>query len=208
MKRIFFTQRVEMIEGYNERRDCCDQNIVKLIFSCGYLPIPVPNNIDVVKNIMSELEPDGILLTGGNTLKKYHGNAPERDFVEYSIIDYAIEHRIPVLGICRGMQLIMDYFSIQLNNVQNHVRVRHKIHGIMPRNQVNSFHNMACIDNDKVKNSFVVLSSAEDDVVESVQHKCYPIAGIMWHPERENPFNYEDIKMIKSFFSEKGGRLV
>ena len=41
---VLYTQRVEIVESYGERRDCADQNIAKFISACGYLPVPLPNN--------------------------------------------------------------------------------------------------------------------------------------------------------------------
>ena len=43
MDTVLFTQRVEVIESYGERRDCADQNIARFIHTCGFLPVPVPN---------------------------------------------------------------------------------------------------------------------------------------------------------------------
>ena len=43
MKKIIYTQRVEIVESYNERRDCADVEIAKLIWECGFLPVPVNN---------------------------------------------------------------------------------------------------------------------------------------------------------------------
>lgn len=82
MKVVLYTQRVEIVESYNERRDCADQNIPRFIDSCGYLPIPLPNVWDVTRKVIMNVKPAGIILTGGNSLVKYGGDAPERDAVE------------------------------------------------------------------------------------------------------------------------------
>lgn len=36
MQTVIYTQRVEIVEGYGERRDCADQNIPKFLQVCGY----------------------------------------------------------------------------------------------------------------------------------------------------------------------------
>ena len=82
MKVILYTQRVEIIESYGERRDCADQNIPRFIKACGYLPVPVPNICETAIQMTEEIKPAGIILTGGNSLVKYGGNAPERDNME------------------------------------------------------------------------------------------------------------------------------
>ena len=79
MKKIIYTQRVELVESYGERRDCADVEIAKLIWECGFLPVPVNNIPEKVQIFLEQVNPDGMILTGGNDLSKYGGNAPERD---------------------------------------------------------------------------------------------------------------------------------
>jgi putative glutamine amidotransferase len=43
MKKIIYTQRVEIVESYGGRRDCADVEIAKLIWECGFLPVSVNN---------------------------------------------------------------------------------------------------------------------------------------------------------------------
>ena len=59
MKRIIYTQRVEVIESYQERRDCADVEIAKLIWECGFLPIPVNNIPGQVQTFLAQVRPDG-----------------------------------------------------------------------------------------------------------------------------------------------------
>ena len=40
---VIYTQRVEIVESYQERRDCADQSIPRFLETCGYIPVPVPN---------------------------------------------------------------------------------------------------------------------------------------------------------------------
>lgn len=197
MKIVLYTQRVEVIESYGERRDCADQNIPRFIEACGYLPIPVPNIGEIAKKMIEQIQPSGIVLTGGNSLVKYGGNAPERDEVERRILDVSLERDIPVYGFCRGMQIILDYFGCELEQVQGHVAVRHKILGALGEPEVNSFHNQACY---KVKVPLEVLAQTQDGVIEAVRHRNKRIIGTMWHPEREAPFPVLDIERIQKLF--------
>lgn len=82
MKKIIYTQRVELVESYGERRDCADVEIAKLIWECGFLPVPINNIPEKVQIFLEQVNPDGMFLTGGNDLSKYGGNAPERDETE------------------------------------------------------------------------------------------------------------------------------
>lgn len=196
-KIILYTQRVEIVSGYGERRDCADQNIARFIEACGYLPVPVPNIPSITKYMVEQLRPVGLVLTGGNSLTKYGGDAPERDQVERELLKLALQFDIPTYGFCRGMQVIADYFGCELEQIQGHVAVRHEVHGKLGTMEVNSFHNQACC---KAVSSLTVLAQAEDGVIEAIRHKEKPVLATMWHPEREEPFRMEDVQRIRELF--------
>ena len=200
MSIVLYTQRVEVVESYGERRDCADQNIPQFIKACGYLPIPIPNDLSVAQDIVLHLNPIGIVLSGGNSLEKYGGNAPERDMVEKELLKIALEKDIPVYGFCRGMQVIEDYFGAKLENIEGHVCVRHKIQGKIGEHLVNSYHNQACY---QVPDQMEVLAVSQDGVIEAVQVKEKWILGTMWHPEREDVFCKEDIERTQKLFRKE-----
>ncbi|MCH5258152.1 MAG: gamma-glutamyl-gamma-aminobutyrate hydrolase family protein [Lachnospiraceae bacterium] len=198
MKTVIYTQRVEVVEAYQERRDCADQRIADFIYACGFLPIPVPNKSDLAEAIIQELQPAGIILTGGNSLVMYGGNAPERDSMDSALIELAIQNRIPLYGFCRGMQSILSYFGNDLTNVEGHVAVRHTVIAKDDSYEVNSYHNQACV---KLKDGCGLLATAwtEDGVIEAIRHENLPIVGTMWHPEREEVFTSRDIEKVGKF---------
>lgn len=197
MKKILITQRVDFYPDRNEKRDALDQNIFKFLFHANLLPIALPNDLNIVKKYLDELNFDGILLTGGNDLVKYGGNAPERDEVEYFLINYAIDHNKPLLGICRGMQIVLDFFNSKLEIVKNHVKVFHNLKFNNHMITVNSFHNYGVFE---VSDEFTILAQNDDKVVEAIKHNKHPIYGIMWHPERESPFNDIILEFIRGIF--------
>lgn len=199
MKTVIYTQRVEVVEAYQERRDCADQRIADYIFACGFLPIPAPNKSDLAEEIIKELQPAGIILTGGNSLVLYGGNAPERDFMDFALIKLAIQNHIPLYGFCRGMQSILSYFGNDLINVEGHVAVRHMVKSKDDGYEVNSYHNQACV---KLKDRCGLLATAwaEDGVIEAIRHENLPIMGTMWHPEREKAFTGRDVEKLKRLF--------
>ena len=181
---VLYTQRVEIVESYQERRDCADQRIVDFISACGFLPIPVPNKNDLAEALVRSLDPSGIILTGGNSLKRYGGNAPERDAMDKALIEIAVNKVIPLYGFCRGMQSILDYFGNYLVEVKNHAAVRHLVYEGLEQYDVNSYHNQACLQLEKGC-GLEITAQAEDGVIEAVKHEVLPIMGTMWHPERE-----------------------
>ena len=199
MKTVIFTQRVEIVPAYNERRDCADQRIAAFIAASGYLPVPVPNNAALVHSLVQALSPCGIILTGGNSLVKYGGNAPERDATDRALIEVSVASAIPLYGFCRGMQSVLDYFRETLVDVKGHVAVRHRlISSLWGNREVNSYHNQAC--RSLASSEFEMLAETDDGVIEAVRHKTVPIAATMWHPERDSPFASEDVEFVKKIF--------
>lgn len=196
-KTILYTQRVELVESYGERRDCADQNIPRFIENCGYLPVPIPNVLSHLSGWADRISPAGIVLTGGNSLVKYGGNAPERDDTDQLLLQIAIQRKIPVYGFCRGMQSILEYFGCELVQVENHVALRHAIDGAWGKFLVNSYHNQACF---QVKAPLKVTERAEDGVVEAIECQALNLAATMWHPERENPFVRSDMVRLQKLF--------
>ncbi len=105
MRTVLVTQRVEVLADRGERRDALDQHWISLLLAAGLQPVPVPNNRAWVCSHLAEHGMRPLLLTGGNSLEKYGGDAPERDEIERLLLDTALKAGVPVLGVCRGMQL-------------------------------------------------------------------------------------------------------
>ena len=90
-KRIGLTQRVEVVPGYGERRDCLDQRWAGLMIGLGFCPIPLSNDVLDVPAYLEALQMDGVVLTGGNDLVEAAGSertAPERDRFEHLLLDF------------------------------------------------------------------------------------------------------------------------
>jgi putative glutamine amidotransferase len=193
MKTILVTHRVQIIEGYNERRDSLDQNWYRFLSDCGCMAVPVPNYPDYAEQFVAVVKPDGIILSGGNDLVSYGGDAPERDAMEKRLLEYAITKNIPLLGVCRGMHFILCYFGGTLQKVEGHVRTRHQLDLYGKKIEVNSFHNLALKE---VPANFSPLAVNADGVIEAMAHNHKKIKGIMWHPERESQSTEHDIELI------------
>ena len=205
MKLILVSQRVSEERNYKERRDCLDQRWHLLFKEAGLLPILMPNNISATQAILKKIKPDGLLLTGGNSLSKYGGDALERDEAEKYALKYAIEKNIPVLGVCRGMQLIQDYFGVILKEVEGHVATRVELDGESGRfgelyeklPSVNAYHNLGATH---TSDSLKVCAKSNKGIVMAIEHRKHNIYGCMWHPERENPIKKIDIDHMKNIF--------
>ncbi len=200
MRLIAVTQRVDRFPSYGEQRDALDESWTRFLIACECVPVPVPNHLEAAKMLLENIQIDGILLTGGNSLVRYGGDAPQRDETERYLIGYAMEKDIPLVGICRGMQVIQDYFGVALNKVEEHVAVRHEV--LLEGEWVmkNSYHTYAaCTSTEEL----AVVAKAADGAIEGVRHRKHRIYAMMWHPERNNPFEKKDMEFFKKVFGKK-----
>jgi gamma-glutamyl-gamma-aminobutyrate hydrolase PuuD len=194
MKAVGVTQRISVVPAYGERRDCLDQSWTKFLAACGLLPVLLPNVIEVALALCEGTGIAGLVLTGGNDLAVLGGDAPERDAVENALLDLAERHRLPVLGVCRGMQMIQQRFAIPLRRVEGHVTQRQVIRINGEPKEVNSYHHFAAFD---TRPPLDVWAVAEDGVVKAIRHSAQPMTGIMWHPERSAPFSPTDVVLFR-----------
>lgn len=202
-KILAITQRVEYIEGYDEYRDCLDQSWMNIANLLDYQLVPLNNNSNP-KDIISILNPSIIILSGGNSISLHDNSAKDsssqRDLFETELLDIAISKKIPVLGVCRGMQIINIFFGGTIKKIENHVNTMHDIDikigsETMFQRSVNSFHNYG-ISKDQLSDNLVPFATGRDNSIEGFHHKKYKIVGIMWHPERLPSYDV-DIDLIK-----------
>jgi N5-(cytidine 5'-diphosphoramidyl)-L-glutamine hydrolase len=194
MTRVGVTQRVTVIPGYGERRDCLDQNWSRFLAVCGLTPILLPNIPKLALSLCSEHKVSGLILTGGNDLTSLGGDAPERDATERALLDMAQSLALPVLGVCRGMQMLQERAGVRLQRVEGHVTPRQivQVEGI-PR-EVNSYHHFGAFES---RNPLEIWAKSDDGVVKAVRHSTDRTVGIMWHPERMQPFSATDIALFR-----------
>lgn len=135
---------------------------------------------------------DGFLLPGGSDIYEY----------DYIILEYALKHDIPVLGICLGLQIMASFGNYNLIPVYNHDMVNHKVtiskdstlYKIFKKEvlYVNSRHK------EQVKNSgiYKVVARSDDEVIEAIELDSNTFnLGIQWHPE-----NLEDEQILFNYF--------
>lgn len=114
MKYIALTQRVQVLSDIQERRDALSQEWASLSAVCGFLPMLLPNVLPVAEQLLKEQPPCGILLTGGNDLVSYGGDAPERDEVEHVLLSMPSRHIRLFWVFAGGMQMLLDHFGTPL----------------------------------------------------------------------------------------------
>lgn len=194
MKRIGLTQRSHAVQGYAERRDMLDQRWAALIERLGGCPLPLSNSVGDVDAYLDALNLDALILTGGNDLSMLPDaadSAPERDRFEAEAYRHFLQRGKPVLGVCRGAQMINHLAGGRLVRVSGHVGTRHELvwadaspaYWERPA-EVNSYHGWA-IPADGLASGMEALAWARDGTVEAFRAPQARVDAIVWHPERE-----------------------
>lgn len=173
------------------------------VIEAGGLPVNLPIDVDV-EAIAGRL--DGVLLTGGTDIDPArYGADPdpelldieeERDDLELRLLGSALDRGLPVLGICRGIQLVNVHLGGTLNqHAPEHARfdvpAETAVHGVTlapdsilqdlygARREVNSLHHQTVAE---VGGGLRVTATADDGTIEGLELGDTVVA-VQWHPE-------------------------
>lgn len=185
------------------------------LVEAGATPVIIPpySDIELLVSLVKKL--DGVVLSGGADIDPDYLEElpidgidinPERDKPELILIKLLIDRHVPILGICRGMQMLSAALGGKLyqdiytqHNVDcichsqkiargltsHSVNIQKDtlLYSIMNTDclDVNSFHHQAV---KSVPKGFVVSAVAQDGIIEAMESVDYqPILGVQWHPE-------------------------
>ena len=189
---------------------------VRCVTEAGGLPLILPNVApETCASYLARL--DGLILSGGLDVDPiFYDQEPMpdlgqvdqvRDAFELELVKSAKEQGIPVLAICRGIQImnvafggtLLQHISGQVTKAIKHEQdavrrdaLSHSV-DIVPgtrlhemagteRMRVNTFHHQSC---DEVAPGFLVSARALDGVIEAIEDPEHPFCvGVQWHPER------------------------
>ncbi|ABX12557.1 gamma-glutamyl-gamma-aminobutyrate hydrolase family protein [Nitrosopumilus maritimus] len=209
VKKIGITLRIETIQEYDEKRDALSHDWFDFFQKLNCLPVLIPNKLREVESFLEEMDLNGLILSGGDNI----GDDPERDKTEKKIMTFAMTNNIPLLGVCRGMQVINQFFNgkIIFDNSNIHVGKNHvvdiidtKFSNFLQTNtmNVNSFHHNLIDKSSLGKNLIPFAFSSIDQTIEGFYHENSPILGVMWHPERVN-LNSNQTELVNMLYCDK-----
>lgn len=193
------------------------------------LVLPLSENYDVVREQVRRV--DAVLLSGGQDVNPlYYGQepheklaniSPERDAFEVLVLKAAVELGKPVMGICRGSQIMNAYFGgtlFQDNSMKEGAYIKHAqaanpqepIHHVDVEADsflakavgktsflINSFHHQSI---DKVAPGFKAIAQARDGVVEGIESTGdHFMFAVQWHPEMMSRENTESQAIFSAF---------
>lgn len=205
------------ITGNYDKETCTlAEGYYQSVLKAGGVPVIIPpfSEMDRLGEMLDGL--DGIIFSGGGDpnpllfgeepVKELHGITPERDVQELLLVRLAYDRQIPMLGICKGIQMINAALGGTLyqdiHSQMEGVRIKHGqdqdrrfpshtvalaedsiLYKLFKQNTiaVNSFHHQACKD---AAPCLKVTATSADGVIEAVEsneHKS--ILGVQWHPE-------------------------
>lgn len=208
---------IGLTAAFDEEEDCCylSRPYVDAVVRAGGMPVILPPlPLEMAAVVLDHVR--GLLLSGGGDLDPVSFGeeplpgtgkvSPRRDVFELALARAALIRQVPVLGICRGMQVLnvaaggtiyQDLglgVSRPLKHFQeaprwygtHHIEIRPgtKLAGIfnVSRLRVNSFHHQAV---HRVASGFRVSAVAPDGVIEAIEAEAHPFAvGVQFHPER------------------------
>lgn len=189
---------------------------IHAIVQAGGVPMVLPNLADeqLADRLLEQL--DGLLATGGGDIDptlfgeephpKLGEVSPLRDQFELMIVRKALQANKPVLGICRGCQILnvaaggtvyQDIYSQCSQELLQHAQRAPRAHAShfvdieeetmfyeiiqMGRIKVNSYHHQAV---HRVADGFRVSAAAGDEIIEAIESTRHAFAlGVQWHPE-------------------------
>ena len=200
-----------------EGQTCVADTYVQAVAQAGGIPVLIPalSDMTLLTDLVSRL--DGLLLSGGGDINPLYLHEepipqlqdvdPVRDESELALLRIASERQLPIMGICRGHQLLNAAFggtlyqdiyteaggsllkhsqsmarefpshSVRLEPVESQLR---RLLGDVGRIMVNSFHHQAVR---AVAPCFIATATAPDGINEGLEHPERRIFSVQWHPE-------------------------
>jgi len=195
-----------MVSIDGEDRICAKQDYLRAVWRSGGIGVPLPYDESKVSEFCREF--DGFIFCGGGDIDpEYYGEENTaccdvciaRDKFEFAMLTAALQTGKPILGICRGMQLLNVYFKGTLNqHISDHagkdecetvfheidIKKGGKLFDIVDKSTtiVNSFHHQSV----KRLGDGLAVDAVSGTTIEAFYHKGYDYClAVQWHPEKD-----------------------
>lgn len=222
--------RIGISANRKDGLSCIAETYVDAVLKAGGTPIIIPVITDLAALTMIVNDLDGLIMSGGSDINPLYVNEEPirqlqdvdsyRDEFDLMLIRLAENRQLPLMGICRGHQIMNVAFggSIYQDLHTQHLQATIKHSQTQPREQVshtvhitdnktrlqslfedkklwvNSFHHQAV---NKVAPEFIETALASDGINEGMEHPEKQIFSVQWHPEALA--SNDDPQMLKLF---------
>lgn len=218
--------RIGISANRKDGQTCLAETYIQAVILAGGAPVVIPATTDlcVLSAVVQEL--DGILMSGGCDINPLFLNEEPvpalqdvdtlRDRYDLSLIRLASNRQIPIMGICRGHQMLNAAFGgtlyqdIYTQAEQPPIRHSQKMareeasHTVRLEDgcviAVNSFHHQAVKD---LAPEFVQTAVATDGINEGMRHPEKSIFSVQWHPEAMAIHGDEEAQALFNHFIEE-----
>lgn len=211
--------------------DYLRQAYVPFLEELGIAPVLVPNALRDPAVYVCALGLTGVVLTGGGDVvparygqpnRGSRGLSAQRDAVEWALLDLALARGLPVLGICRGLQVINLYFGGGLiqdlpthggrylaheSDEPHEVTLTHAataellgVHAL----HTNTHHHQG-VTAAELARDLLPFAVCADGVIEGLLHPTLPVLAVQWHPERPTPSAGHDRRLFAHFLAGVAG---
>lgn len=221
-----------MFPGY--QRAYVNNDYIQSVAMCEGVPyiVPIVDYDEIIKEQVNNI--DGLILSGGHDInpllwseephQKIGEISLKRDTYDFKLLKFALEMKKPILGICRGEQLInvaeggslyqdlslmkgsyikhdqQDGPSMPTHTVE--IKEGTKLHDILGEKTVltNSFHHLAV---NKLAEGYIVSAISKDGVIEAIEKEGEDfVIGVQWHPEMMTESYYKMKNIFKALVEE------
>ena len=189
--------------------NCIEEYYATALVRCGHVPVVIPKTKDeaALRRILDRL--DAVVISGGGpSIRQERCTAPRlddpsdpegwRDRFDSSVLRYAVERRMPVLGVCRGEQVMNVFFG---GAMQSAYDTYYGKNGKPSANHsVYSYFGAAVA---RIAPGFRVAAVAVDGLVEAIESEDLPMVGVQFHPETvvaERPAKGFEIERLEALF--------
>jgi gamma-glutamyl-gamma-aminobutyrate hydrolase PuuD len=222
---VLISQR-HAINNHGQWCDSLENEYVYCFAAFGITLFPVPNDSGCLNTMIRTVCPSGIILSGGGDVSPAFSGGElldnaqvsvVRDQIEATLLDHSLRNRIPVLGICRGLQFINAYFKgtliTDLNLLvpgEDHpcpgkhpISILHKdlvtLLGGNDSVDVNSYHHQGIAQKGLAQELRSFAVAVDLGIIEGLYHPEHPLAAVQWHPERAAETAPLDRVLIEAF---------
>ncbi len=205
------------------------------ISKSGGMPVIMPPFTDqqLIDEWLDTIGVDAVLLTGGADIEPHRfGELPhehigrmsaQRDDCELKLLDCAIKRKLPILGICRGMQIInVGLGGTLVQDMKSELGEQFAYHDqtcptTQPVHKVafesgskvaqlfggtelatNSHHHQ-CVK--ALGNGLKITGKSEDGIIEAIESPQQPIVAVQFHPERMAGSNPAMLDFFKNWIA-------